>query len=65
MFTNQELERRKLNEPILNQLKGLGDEIKELRKENSSQFKYIVEHMSQCNDNNLKKDICNLLMEKQ
>lgn len=55
MFTNQELERRKLNEPILNQLKGLGDEIKELRKENSSQFKYIVEHMSSCNENNLKK----------
>ena len=55
MFTNQELERRMLNEPILNQLKGLGDEIKELRKENSSQFKYIVEHMHSCNDNNLKK----------
>ena len=55
MFTNQELERRKLNEPILNQLKGLGDEIKELRKENSSQFKYIVDHMSSCNENNLKK----------
>jgi len=55
VFTNQELERRKLNEPILNQLKGLGDEIKELRKENSSQFKYIVEHMNSCNENNLKK----------
>jgi len=55
VFTNQELERRKLNEPILNQLKGLGDEIKELRKENSSQFKYIVEHMGSCNENNLKK----------
>ena len=55
MFTNQELERRMLNEPILNQLKDLGIEIKELRKENSSQFKYIVEHMSSCNENNLKK----------
>ena len=55
MFTNQELERRMLNEPILNQLKDLGIEIKELRKENSSQFKYIVDHMSNCNENNLKK----------
>ena len=55
MFSNQELERRMLNEPILNQLKDLGIEIKELRKENSSQFKYIVDHMSSCNENNLKK----------
>ncbi len=55
MFSNQELERRMLNEPILNQLKDLGIEIKELRKENSNQFKYIVEHMSSCNENNLKK----------
>lgn len=51
MFSNQELERRKLNEPILNQLNCLGSEI----KENSSQFKYIVEHMCKCNDSNLKK----------
>lgn len=55
MFTNQELERRKLNEPILKQLSELGSEIKELRKESSSQFKYIIDHMSSCNENNLKK----------
>ena len=55
MFENQELERRKLNDHILNQLNELNQEVRELRKENADQFRYITDTIGKCSNDSTDK----------
>lgn len=55
MFDNQELERRKLNDHIINQLNELNQEVRELRRENSEQFRFITDAMGKCSNESASK----------
>ena len=55
MFDETGLERRKLNDHILNQLNELNQEVRELRKENSEQFRYITDTIGKCSNDSTNK----------
>ena len=54
---DENLERRKLNDLLLNNLNELHTEIRELRNESSTQFRYIIDTISKSDSDNSKKFI--------
>lgn len=54
---DENLERRKLNDLLLNNLNELHTEIRELRLESATQFRFIVDTVSKSDSDNSKKFI--------